>query len=425
MTLDELIEIEYNKELSRVFQVYEIVKEFFGEDKVDLQVPSLKSIQKEVRDYHLSYFISGKIEDPYIKELVRNVPENVVVKLLTNKRSLVNILLNVHNILVWFPEVIITNENDRSVSIQDLYACIEVEKNGSLCGKFRLNRATYTQEQIDSNYMHSHVSDIPYSDFSNFQSCCTGDGPINATICSLQREFDEDLWNLFCLELNRYVRVESIAGTPYHYLERLGTNNSTARSESFYIRMTLPVVWHYIYRGASTMSRRKFKEFIEYVFKSDELKYSYINGTYTIGLSYVQLSVTLSNLFIEWYNKEYKEETLKKNLHMIPYTRLLERNILKKCKVNNNHIYYVRSGGNSRNYESYIGQKVCTFKGKDITLNITNIQKDEDNCVLILDQDLISFIIERILIILNYKYGKENRINSSASDNPCQGIRVI
>ena len=75
--------------------------------------------------------------------------------------------------------------------------------------------------------MHSHISSIPFGNFTFFQSPCTGSGPINNTICSLSRDFDANLWRLFCLELSKYVEVESIAGTPYHRLEGLTRGGGT------------------------------------------------------------------------------------------------------------------------------------------------------------------------------------------------------
>ena len=73
-------------------------------------------------------------------------------------------------ILVHFPHVRITNEYNRFVDINHLYAKVGVLYNGSINGYFSLNRAEYTYLHISSRYMHSHVSDIPTSDFTEFMN---------------------------------------------------------------------------------------------------------------------------------------------------------------------------------------------------------------------------------------------------------------
>ena len=118
-------------------------------------------------------------------------------------------------ILVHFPHVRITNEHDRYVDINHLWAKIKITSEGTMNGNFTLNRSEYQAIHFMSNYMHSHVSSIPRDDLTRFMSPCTGDGPINSTISSLYREFDSDLWQLFCLELSKYVTVESISGRPW------------------------------------------------------------------------------------------------------------------------------------------------------------------------------------------------------------------
>lgn len=57
-------------------------------------------------------------------------------------------------ILVWFPQVKVTNEHNKSVDIQDLYAKVKINTEGQLIGKFYLNRATYPVEHMMAEYMH-------------------------------------------------------------------------------------------------------------------------------------------------------------------------------------------------------------------------------------------------------------------------------
>lgn len=427
MTLDELIEKQYNEALSRVFQVYEIFKDFFGESYVDVQdIPELEVIKKAVKSRRVYNCIdTNRVDTHYSRHKIEEVPEKECVDLLSRAKLVAPVLEETFSILVWFPVVQVTNENDRSTTVEDLYAKVIVEIDGTLYGKFTLNRATYTEEHMYSNYMHSHVSDIPRNDFSEFQNPCTGDGPINSTICSLQRDFDESLWELFCLELSKYVRVESIAGTPYHYLERLGTDNLTILPNTYPIILQFPGVWHGIY-GSTKAKVEGFKSFLMYVLSSNQLKYGYIDGAYTLGLPYIKVVCILSNLFIEWYNREFVASMKPNSNSMISYERLLEKGILRKCKISNNHIYQNLGSSRRHNLEEYIGCKVCTFKGKEITINIKGFKEENTHESLILHHNIIASVVERILIILNYKYGKEDRKQETrGGDTPCEGVRFL
>ena len=88
--------------------------------------------------------------------------------------------VDVKNILVHFPSVIVTNENHKSEVIYDLFAKIQVHTSGRIEGKFKLARTTYTKQQALSGYTHSHV---PRSTLlGDFAKPCLGSGPLNNTI---------------------------------------------------------------------------------------------------------------------------------------------------------------------------------------------------------------------------------------------------
>ena len=217
-------------------QVLAIFNDFFGEDKVDMQgfmsVDKLKSWLDvtPISEYAPRELLGMSREDyntyrgQSLTDLRGEVLDLVLNQLCSGRMvdSIGQKKFGSGFILVHFPHVRITNEYNRFVDINHLYAKVKVLHNGSMNGYFALNRAEYTYLHISNGYMHSHVSSIPTSDFTQFQTPCTGTGPINDTMSNLSREFDSDIWKLFCLELSKYVEVESIAGTPYHRLGHLG-----------------------------------------------------------------------------------------------------------------------------------------------------------------------------------------------------------
>ena len=409
--IEEKIEELYNSLMDKPLRVLGIFNDFFGEDKVDMQgYWSLDKFKSWMNIEPLSTYIpDGNIvsmdrndwsmyETQAITDLPGNQVEKVVNVLTDNrvKGRIGNIKFNDIFILVHFPHVRVTNEHDRFVDINHLWAKVKVMYNGTLNGGFTLNRSEYTLLHIRSNYLHSHICSIPTNDFTQFQNPCTGSGPINGTISALNRDYDEDMWNMFCLELSKYVTVESVAGTPYHYLEKLGTDNMEIGVDRF-ITYLFPNPY------GSAITHDKFKEFVRYFINSKKLKFNYVNGSYSIGMSLIEFIVLISNEFIKWYNDQFNKEKL-----TAKFADLKRNNILSECIIDNGKIYYDMGRNNVNSYAQYIGKKVCIFKGREITVDITDIAEvRNENKSIILNTQTALYILTTILKVLNYRYGRD------------------
>ena len=409
--MNELIESKieelYSLLMDKPNQVLAIFNDFFGEDKVDMQgfisVDELKSWLSVTPIYRYisreSLDMSMEDYNTYSSQSLTDLRGEVLDLVLDQlcSREIVSyigyIRFSSGFILVHFPHVRITNEYNRFVDINHLYAKVGVLHNGSMNGYFSLNRAEYTYLHISSGYMHSHVSVIPTSDFTKFQTPCTGTGPINDTISNLSNEFDSDIWRLFCLELSKYVEVESIAGTPYHRLENLGTSNMGAGEDVFRVVNQL--------RYEDSI-KEMIKEFVSYFIKQGKLKFNYANGSYSIGMSFTEYILVISNEFIDWYNKKFNNKEWK-----YTFSTLKRSDILKEGIIANNKIYYENSRRNVNSCAAYNGQRMCTFKGKDVLINIVDINEvKEDNKSIILNTNIALYILSKILRVINYRYGK-------------------
>ena len=408
--MNELIESKigelYSLLMDKPNQVLAIFNDFFGEDKVDMQgfmsVDELKSWLSvtPISAYTSREVLGMSMEDynTYRSQPLTNLRGEVLDLVLNQLCSEIvdtigDIKFSSGFILVHFPHVRITNEYNRFVDINHLYAKVKVLHNGSMNGYFSLNRAEYTYLHISSGYMHSHVSTIPTSDFTKFQTPCTGTGPINDTIFNLSNEFDSDIWRLFCLELSKYVEVESIAGTPYHRLENLGTSNMSAGEDVFRVVNQL--------RYEDSI-KEIIKEFVPYFIKQGKLKFNYANGSYSIGMSFTEYILVISNEFIDWYNKKYNNKEWK-----YTFDTLKRSDVLKEGIIANNKIYYENSRRNVNSCAAYNGQRMCTFKGKDVLINIVDINEvKEDNKSIILNTNIALYILSKILRVINYRYGK-------------------
>lgn len=410
--IEEKGEVLYNSLMEKPLRVLGIFNDFFGEDNVDMQgCYNLDFFKSWISTQPISTYISDPAEaeinfDDWIKYktlFVCNLPDDIAIRVINSldkeaiKDRIGYSFFNDIFILVHFPHVRITNEHNRYVDINHLWARVRIDHKGTMKGGIALNRSEYTMLHFRSDYMHSHVSGIPRHNFLHFQSPCTGSGPINGTINSLNIDYDEDIWNMFCLELSKYVTVESIAGTPYHYLERLGTNDMDVAISRFRT---------YIFDGGlwmGVLSNVTFKGFVEHFIKLKKLKFNYVNDSFSIGMSLVEFIVLISNEFIKWYNNQFNAGMVSSSFDILKNCRLL-----KECVIDNGKIYYERGTISINDCAQYIGKKVCTFKGKDITVNITDFAEvKNENKSLILDPSTALYILTTILKVLNYRYGRD------------------
>ena len=410
--MNELIESKveelYSLLMDKPNQVLAIFNDFFGEDKVDMQgfmsVDKLKSWLDvtPISEYTSRELLvmSGEDYNTYRGQSLtdlRGEVLNAVLNQLCSEWVVDSIGQKKFGsgfILVHFPHVRITNEYGRFVDINHLYAKVGVLHSGSMNGYFALNRSEYTYLHISNGYMHSHVNMIPTSDFTQFQTPCTGAGPINNTISNLIREFDSDIWKLFCLELSKYVEVESVAGTPYHRLENIGTSTRNAENGIFM------VVNHLDYYGDGIEDL--IKDFASYFIKQGKLKFNYANGSYSIGMSFTEYMLVISNEFIDWYNKRFNNKEV-----TYSFDSLKRSKVLKEGIIANNKIYYENTRHSVTSYAVHNGKRMCTFKGVDVLINIVDINEvKEDNKSIILNTNIALYILSRILRVINYRYGK-------------------
>lgn len=415
--IKEKIEELYNSLMDKPLRVLGIFNDFFGEDKVDMQgYWSLDKFKSWMNIEPLSTYIpDGNIVSMNMNDWsmyktwsIADLPGDQVekvVNVLTNitvKERIGNAKFNGIFILVHFPHVRVTNEHDRFVDINHLWAKVKVSYNGTLNGGFTLNRSEYTLLHIRSHYMHSHISSIPTGDFTQFQNPCTGNGPINGTISALNRDYDEDMWNMFCLELSKYVTVESVAGVPYNYLEKLGTNDMEVGVDRF-ITYLSPNYY------SDTLSTDKLRDFVRHFINTKKLKFNYVNGSYSIGMSLPEYIILISNEFISWYNDLFNKGEVTNT-----FDNLKTRELLRECIIDNGKIYYDRGRNNVNNYAQYIGKKVCVFKGREITVDITDIAGvRNENKSIILNTRTALYILNIILKVLNYRYGRNKATHES------------
>ena len=428
----------YDELMEKPNEIKRIFEDFFGEDKVDMQG---FLTYEEFVEFLNTKPLKSYLTDISILDLDREqralvnqlwTTENAGEHPILSDDGLISVFLPLIKnyvggawfkeifILVHFPHVKVTNEYDRSVDIYHLYAKVIFNWMGVGKGYFGLNRSEYNVVQFRDNYMHSHMYEIPKGDFTRFKSPCTGSGPINLTLATLATDYNEGIWQLFCLELDRYVRVESIAGIPYHRLENIGVSSRSSSLNGFAMNTLFRE-----YNSFDSTFKSHVKDFIKYILENKILSFNYINNQYGLAMSWIEYTIAISNTFIDWYNSMYKEGKVNRN-----YDYLICNYILYEAIIKDGKVYLFNDLTNRRgNIEQYQGKYVCTFKGKEVTINITGIEEDEsENKVILLSNHYAEIILGGILKVLNYNYGRKSNNTSEGTEEgvtTCKKKRYI
>lgn len=395
-------------------EVLNIVENFFGEDNVDCQIPDytfhnhfIEYCNKPIADSYFKNYIETDSQLS-IKELPIDTIDNIIQKVKVasdyEKLAIRRELTGDNNpntscmILVYFPEVRVTNENDKYIDITDLFVRFYVSSYGLLYSSFQMTRSSCTATQYNSRYFHSHLHGIP----EDFESPCLGTGPIRNTICNLQNEFDADIWNLFCLELSKYVETESIAGTPYNYLERVnGYRTQLSITDDFDDTYFSLNTRNYVGQNIRII----LLDFFTKILNEGHLKFVYSNNKYTLGMSFIDAIVLISNEFLDFIDCY--------NTPSFNIEHLYSSNILRYCIINNsfNRLDLIKLSeyNYTNNISDRVGSYVCEFKGKSVTFSIAaeTIDNDEFTYYVILHPSIILKFLLYTLYNINKYYGNK------------------
>ena len=248
---------------------------------------------------------------------------------------------------------------------------------------------------------------------NKFKGSCLGSGPIRDTILMLNNEYDENRWVLLCLELSKYLEVESLDGGPYMQLENVTDRSGTETFKEFKLDYNI-----------SNLLKRKYSSrialFLKHLVSSNKLTFNYFNGSYNIAMNFVDFNVLISNEFIKWWNEVYNSPLPKENFEVLLRDGLLKKAILS---VNSISIKGDMDSSLKNNIRTVERQICCTFKGQEIPIRvISNSNKEHD--VLILNPQIIQSIYTKILILININYGTRTETTDSRTGSKTTSYRV-
>lgn len=349
---------------------------------------------------------------------VNQVLEDVVKEVITEPTTFIDNLILEHLIshnnpaylYIRFPKVTVTNEDDKSVDIDELYVLVPINEDGTLNRGFSMVRSSYSMIQWLSGYSHSHLPKISTEYVPNFDYPCLGSGPLKHTQVNLRCAFNIDMWGLFAFELEKYVTQESLTGVPYIKLESIGKS-----SEATEIKLHYKETLEFLYGNTDFKPRNNidFKDFLTSYCSHTNLNVSYKEGQYSLGITDVNFVISLSNYFIKWYNNKVAE-----GVYCITLDDLIYNNTLNKVIIDGNKVYsnaVIKKIDNIKRLEgahltmSMGSTKDFIFKGEPVKLHIdVNFNIKNKNYALLLNTDICSYILTKILEVINNKYGASN-----------------
>jgi len=203
-----------------------------------------------------------------------------------------------------FPEITIKNSEGKSHKIVDLYTKFIIKADNKFADKLEGLRTTRTYAEVNSAYHHSHLtSSNSRMNWSNF---CLGEStPIKMLITEFSldvKNYTEDNIDMFCYQLNNYVRWESIEGRPYMYIRNITNRRRVAdirndrsledaynKYTALYNDFPFEIINSTDYDSVKVVSNEEFEKRVtsvasEFVYKIGEEYYS--NQRDTIDSSY-------------------------------------------------------------------------------------------------------------------------------------------
>ena len=422
-TLQGVIE----EQLSKASQVCDTITEYFGEELVDNNLEELKrTFLNAITDNRLVDIFPWRNreceEDSYCYDNPNNNEESVVIPAWSEikYKNLSEVSLDLPEwfikratmlylrsgclfnpyVIIRFPKVTVTNEYDKSVDITELYAKVTFQDDGKMRGGLVMIRTEFTVMQYLSDYAHSHLPGIT----NYWANPCLGTGPLERTIQLLRETFDINRWGLFCLELQKYVTVESLDGVPYRRLEAIGKSTLVKTNGDFSVR------------DVEIMGSGKFilASFLMYYLKNANLKIGYNGAQYTLGIPFSTFWIDISRKFCDWYNLRYS-----RGLEISSLDTLNEKmSLLHPYILDGDNIYQRNINRRIEDMKRRIGETLITFKGKPVRMTISDLDSYNSNTneVYLLRLEYIEGILTRILKLINYNYGKDGEKEGTTSN---------
>jgi len=218
--------------LDQYYTINNVYHDYYPDDRIDIQMNA--SLRQAIEDK-----ANGK-------EIGKNTLD-----------SISHYTEDAMNVIVYYPKITLTNDSGNQYTITDVYV-----KASFPSMVISLARTSFTQDEVNSGYIHSHV---PKREFTSFSKFCTGNlgTPINRIISNIKKDDANSDFSImiqsFIIEADRMIRVESNEGVPY--ISFMDIKNKSANTLPITIQST---GCHLKGMGFTQKQYDSIKEFFDY-----------------------------------------------------------------------------------------------------------------------------------------------------------------
>ena len=390
----------------KINEILQIFTDCYGEDRIDIQLNiSLEDFSLYLYSTHYASLIRGGCNDR-LQDCSKDVIKDLITKYKEDKSTYIDRFISINGIsvyiLVYFPKITVTNEYDESIDIEEVYIRVHINTCGKMISSFEIIRTKYSYDQYASGYMHSHAYSGISKTSRDWRSMCLGSGPLVTTTHTLKSSYDLDIWRLFCIELDEYLKVESVAGVPYIRMNRVSNNSglftyniNTVSSDCNDIQCRVNLYNDF------------FKDFLKvFIYKlcKNVNYFTFRNNDICLAISNEQFAILISKYFIEYYNNKPEIDV---DILTANWLVLARRNAAGTLN------YFRQRNHSSRGENMLSDTKVLTFKGQDkyvkVDARVDNTQNKE---IYLLHPDIVSQVLNYLLKLINYGNTKEFTTNS-------------
>lgn len=391
---------------AEVLAVYETAKDQFGEENVDLQKYSHEAELRKLIDGRFFTFLRaiGLSTSPY-----EDYRDYSVANYFSSERRLDEFLatlrtsevtaqrMPLYAIFVKFSNFQVTNEQDASVDIEEMFQMHNLTYSGRLVGRQYWCRTKSSGIHAAAHYRHSHlhVASDNLESYGNWCTPCLGTGPITLTGNSLQDDCDLDLWRLYWLESDQCIRVESISGGPYY---RMGTITSQSIYQEKYTGIN---DWSQAVQNLNEEQRR----LIAAMLQSGQLKWCWNTNRILIGHSLSEFFMLASNTYLDMLRADSvsDEEAMTRVRELVAGGHLITGQIIHPQKV-------VKLQPRRAITTSYHRELGWSFKGEEVCLDVTPCPEESIPYVYLLPYQVICILYNALTLLANSSYGKQQFI---------------
>lgn len=403
----------------RVREIYNTAVEFFGEDMVDLQKTTIKEIWQYglnsckyrtlIERLGIQYSNAPSVGNSHENWITAISSEDMLATIegLITTEKLLNTELPLYTILVHFHDITVSNEQDESVKIEDIYAAVPVTPLGHYTECMLWLRTTVSKTHWKAGYRHSHLNS---GRGKGWMRPCLGSGPIRMTMENLRETYDLSFWSLLWLELDRCIRVESLNGGPYF---RMSDITADRQATQIYNNFDF-----YNFSSIGLTYQKLLDKLAKRVLQSGGLQYSYTEGAVHIATSYLDFTVLASNCLLEYFHSLTENEAnhiadrLMSNSHLIHAQIKSTGEIVSYGSLKH---FLINTGSDIDISASGAG---FSFRGKEVPFSVVEDTTPEEEQIFyeLIGPRFAACLLKKITIIANYVYARKHSNSKIRTD---------